>query len=171
MNEYELDGSELVLRKQASERAEKLNQEWQAQKPAVATHTVPTTIEQMLSAARSRLRRLSPQDAFDAVAQKGAVLIDIRPERQRWLEGTILGALIIERNVLEWRFDPASSARLPIANNHDLLVIVICSEGYTSSLAAAALQGLGLWRATDVVGGFQAWSSADLPTIQGGTQS
>jgi rhodanese-related sulfurtransferase/mannose-6-phosphate isomerase-like protein (cupin superfamily) len=151
MNEYELDGDELILRGQALERVG-------------TTHAGPPTIEQTLAAARSRLRRLSPLDAFDAVARKGAVLVDIRPERQRSLEGTIPGALIIERNVLEWRFDPSSSARLPIATDHDLQVIVICSEGYTSSLAAVALKELGLRRATDVEGGFQGWRLAGLPT-------
>jgi len=73
----------------------------------------------------------------------------------------------VERNVLEWRFDPASSARLPVAH-HDLQVVVLCSEGYTSSLAAAALQELGVHRATDVVGGFRAWREAGLPTAPGG---
>ncbi len=90
---------------------------------------------------------------------------DIRPESQRAIEGSIAGALVVERNVLEWRFDPDSSTRLPVATDHDLQVIVFCSEGYTSSLAAAALQDLGLWRATDVVGGFHAWRASGLPTV------
>ena len=77
----------------------------------------------------------------------------------------IAGALIVERNVLEWRFDPSSSARLPIATDHDIRVIVFCSEGYTSSLAAVALKELGLWRATDVIGGFQAWKDKGLPIV------
>ena len=106
---------------------------------------------------------MSPNEAYEAVANTGAVLVDIRPQGQRALEGTIPGALIIERNVLEWRLDPASSARLPIATGHDIQAIVFCSEGHTSSLAAAALQDLGLWRATDVIGGVHAWSAADLP--------
>ncbi|MCP9964802.1 hypothetical protein LUX57_06345 [Actinomadura madurae] len=82
-------------------------------------------------------------------------------------EGEVPGALIVERNVLEWRFDPSSAARLPEATGHDLRVIVLCSEGYTSSLAAAALHDLGLTRATDVVGGFKAWRAAGLPTTGG----
>ena len=90
------------------------------------------------------------------------MLVDIRPQAQRLAEGEIPGAMIVERNVLEWRFDPASSARLPIAS-YDLQVIVFCSEGYTSSLAAAALQDLGVWRATDLAGGFRAWQAAGLP--------
>jgi len=99
------------------------------------------------------------------VAKTEAILVDIRPESQRAIEGSIAGALIVERNVLEWRFDPASSTRLPVATDHDLQVIVFCSEGYTSSLAAAALQDLGLRRATDMVGGFHAWHVTGLPIL------
>jgi rhodanese-related sulfurtransferase len=119
------------------------------------------TIDDVLAQARSRLRRLPPHEARDAVVT-GAVLVDIRPERQRAAEGEIPGALVIERNVLEWRFDPASQARLPVAH-YDLHVIVVCSEGYTSSLAAAGLQDLGVHRATDLDGGFLAWRAAGLP--------
>ena len=79
------------------------------------------------------------------------MVVDIRPAAQRAAEGELPGALVVERNVLEWRFDPASDARLDIAD-HDLAVIVLCQEGYTSSLAAAALHELGVWRATDVSG-------------------
>jgi rhodanese-related sulfurtransferase len=119
------------------------------------------TIDEVLAEARSTLRRLTPRQA-EVARQAGGVLVDIRPEAQRRLEGAIPTALVVERNVLEWRFDPASSAALAIAD-HDLLVIVVCSEGYTSSLAAAALQRLGVHRATDVIGGFQAWQAAGLP--------
>ena len=94
-----------------------------------------------------------------------AVLVDIRPFHQRQEEGEIPGALIIERNVLEWRFDPRSAARLDIANRYDLRVIIFCSEGYTSSLAAKSLQELGLWNATDIVGGYKAWKAAGLGRI------
>ena len=94
-----------------------------------------------------------------------AILVDIRPESQRATEGSIEGALVVERNVLEWRFDPASSARPAVATDHDIQVIVFCSESYTSRLAAIALQDLGLCRATDVVGGFQAWTASGLPTV------
>jgi len=97
------------------------------------------------------------------VAKENAVLVDIRPASQRAVEGTIPGALIVERNVLQWRFDPISDARLSIANDPDLQVIVFCSEGYASSLAAADLQDVGLWRATDIVGGFRAWLEMGLP--------
>jgi rhodanese-related sulfurtransferase len=119
------------------------------------------TIDEVLADARRRLKRLDPHEAF-AAARDRAVLVDIRPAAQRAAEGEIPGALIIERNVLEWRFDPASDARLPVAS-YDLQVIVFCSEGYTSSLAAAALQELGVRRATDLAGGFRAWEAAGLP--------
>ena len=119
----------------------------------------------MLSAARARLRRLSPDEAYEAMINKEATLVDIRSESQREFEGSIADALVVERNVLEWRFDPASSARLAVATDHDIQVIVFCSEGYTSSLAAIALQDLGLHRATDMIGGFQAWRAMGLPTI------
>ncbi len=121
------------------------------------------TIDQILAEARARLDRLSPVQASRA-AREGAVLVDIRPAAQRGTEGEIPGALIVERNVLEWRFDPASDARLPQAN-YDLQVIVVCSEGYTSSLAAAALQDLGISGATDLDGGFRAWQAAGLPVL------
>jgi rhodanese-related sulfurtransferase len=110
----------------------------------------------VLSDARARLQRLTPEQAREAVAT-GAVLVDIRPAAQRATEGGPTGALVVERNVLEWRFDPSSDAALPIAD-HDLQVVVLCQEGYTSSLAAAALQDLGVWRATDVIGGWAAWN-------------
>jgi rhodanese-related sulfurtransferase len=119
------------------------------------------TIDEVLAEARTKLKRLEPHDA-DAAAKDGALLVDIRPAAQRAAEGEIPGALIIERNVLEWRFDPASDARLPEAS-YDLQVIVLCSEGYTSSLAAAALQELGVHRATDLAGGYRAWEAAGLP--------
>ncbi|MBL7500772.1 rhodanese-like domain-containing protein [Frankia sp. CNm7] len=120
----------------------------------------------MLARARARLRRIDPAQAA-AESTSGALLIDIRPAAQRADEGEIPGALVIERNVLEWRLDPTSDARLPVATGDDLRVIVFCSEGYTSSLAAAALQELGLRYATDVVGGYQAWRAAGLPTTPG----
>ena len=94
--------------------------------------------------------------------------MDIRPAAQRAEEGEVPGALVVERNVLEWRFDPASDARLPVASGYDVEVIVLCSEGYTSSLAAASLHELGLSRATDVIGGFRAWRAAGLP-VSGGS--
>lgn len=119
-------------------------------------------IDDILAAARTRLRRVLPAQAY-ARQRCGAVLVDIRPVAQRRATGEIPGALIVERNVLEWRFDPRSPARLPIADRYDLSVIVFCQEGYTSSLAAAALQDLGLDNATDMIGGFAAWAADGLP--------
>jgi rhodanese-related sulfurtransferase len=119
------------------------------------------TIDEVLADARARLRRVTPDQARREAAA-GALLVDIRPQAQRAAEGEIPGALIVERNVLEWRFDPASGARLPQAG-YDARIIVFCSEGYTSSLAAAALLDLGVSRATDLDGGFRAWRRAGLP--------
>ncbi len=119
-------------------------------------------ISEVLEQARTRLDRLEP-DQGGAAMQDGALLVDIRPQAQRAGEGQVPGALVIERNVLEWRLDPASDARLPEAGSYDLCVIVMCSEGYTSSLAAASLQDLGLSAATDLAGGFQAWARSGLP--------
>jgi rhodanese-related sulfurtransferase len=120
------------------------------------------SIDELLAAARARIARVGPNEAAARVAS-GAVLVDIRPAAQRAVEGEVPGALVVERNVLEWRFDPASDARLEVATGFDVDVIVLCSEGYTSSLAADALRSLGLHRATDVVGGFRAWVAAGLP--------
>jgi rhodanese-related sulfurtransferase len=124
------------------------------------------SIEEILAAARRRLTRLHPRQAFQE-HRDGALLVDIRPAAQRATEGEPSGALTIERNVLEWRLDPASTARLPQIEGYDVRVIVLCSEGYTSSLAAATLHDLGLTRSTDVIGGFRAWAAAGLPTMAG----
>ena len=130
------------------------------------TPTTPSntgkTVEQLLDEARARLRRLSPIETADALAA-GALVVDTRPTAQRGSEGALPGALVIERNVLEWRLDPASPDRIPEVTGHDQVVVVVCSEGYSSSLAAAALQELGLRNATDLEGGFQAWKAAGLP--------
>jgi rhodanese-related sulfurtransferase len=124
------------------------------------------TIDEVLADARARLERVTPVEAAARMA-RGAVLVDIRPAAQRAGEGEVPGSLVVERNVLEWRFDPLSDARLPEATGYDVDVIVLCSEGYTSSLAADALRSLGLHRATDVIGGFHAWLAAGLPTTGG----
>lgn len=123
-------------------------------------------IDAMLAEARAGLDRLAP-GAAAAEVTGGAVLVDIRPAAQRAEEGSVPVALVVERNVLEWRFDPTSDDRLPAATGDDVRVIVLCSQGYTSSLAAASLRSLGLRRATDVVGGYQAWKAAGLPTGNG----
>ena len=125
------------------------------------------TVDELLADARARIARVSPQQAATRVA-RGALLVDIRPAAQRAREGAVPGALVVERNVLEWRFDPASDARLPEATDYDVDVIVLCSEGYTSSLAADALRSLGLHRATDVIGGYCAWAAGGLPTRPAG---
>lgn len=119
------------------------------------------TIDQMLEEARSQIDRMYAFELPDAVA-RGAIVVDIRPQAQRAMEGTLPGALAIERNVLEWRCDPTSSAHLALAVDHAVEWVIVCSEGYTSSLAAASLQQLGLHRATDLVGGYQALKAAGL---------
>lgn len=122
-------------------------------------------IDHHLADARSRLQRVTPRAAFQEVLWRRATLVDIRPEAQRAVEGepaASIAALTIERNVLEWRLDPRSDARLPIAAP-DLRVIVLCQEGYASSLAADSLARLGVRHATDVIGGFAAWRSLGLP--------
>ena len=130
-----------------------------------ATQRRVRTIDELLADARARLQRLDAVTAAAAIIHDDAVLVDIRPVAQIAVEGAVPGALRVERNVLEWRFDPASQARLAIAA-YDLQVIVLCSEGYTSSLAAASLQEVGVLRATDVIGGFHAWRAASLPWTQ-----
>ena len=112
-------------------------------------------IDKVLDDARARLDRLQAKDV-PAALQRGAVLIDIRPQAQRDREGRVPDALVIERNVLEWRCDPTSDAKIPEAVGDDVEWVVLCSEGYTSSLAAASLVDLGLHRSTDVVGGYHA---------------
>lgn len=126
------------------------------------------SIDSLLATARSSLQRLNPQDAHVRV-NHGALLVDIRPIEQRRIEGETTQAIYIERNVLEWRFDLFNEWHIPEAKSYDQEVIVLCSEGYTSSLAAHALQQLGFWQATDVEGGFIAWKNAGLPTQPGGT--
>ena len=121
------------------------------------------SIDEILGEVRARLCRLGPEEAGAAMAS-GAVLVDIRSQAQRAGQGLVPGALHVERNVLEWRFDPRSPARLPQAGYH-LRIIVMCVEGYTSSLAAASLQDLGVAGATDLAGGFRAWQRAGLPVL------
>jgi rhodanese-related sulfurtransferase len=166
MNKYELAGERLVplgvedeTRAQAARTAAGIDG---TDRP-VAARRRRRSIADVLDAARAKLSRLLPGEALHAM-EDGALLVDIRPAGQRAAEGAIPTALIVERNVLEWRFDPLSDARLAVATDYDLQVIVVCSEGYTSSLAAAALHDLGLSRATDVIGGFKAWRAAGLPT-------
>ncbi|OCH87015.1 Rhodanese-like protein [Obba rivulosa] len=125
------------------------------------------SIAQILADARARLERLTPQRAYEALTDTSrpwpVVLVDIRPEAQRQVEGGIRGAMIIERNVLEWRFDPQCPHRLSVADRYDLQVVIFCQESFTSSLAAASLHDLGMLQATDIIGGFAAWKEARLP--------
>ena len=118
-------------------------------------------VDELLTAARGRFDRLAAADV-PAALERGAVLVDIRPAALRAEEGDVARALVIERNYLEWRLDPTSDARIPEATGDDVEWVVLCSEGYTSSLAAAALLDLGLTRATDVAGGYQALRAAGV---------
>ena len=122
----------------------------------------PRSAEAMLAEARERLRRLDPR-AASAAMTGGAVIVDIRSDVQRERDGVVPGSLRIQRNVLEWRCDPASDYRDPRVSDPNREVVLMCNEGYQSSLAAAALQELGLAKATDLEGGFQAWREAGLP--------
>jgi rhodanese-related sulfurtransferase len=124
------------------------------------------SIDEVLVDARSRIGRLTPAEAAARMAD-GALLVDTRPAAQRAREGSVPGALVVERNVLEWRFDPRSDARLPQATGYDVEIVILCSEGYSSSLAADSLRALGLTRTTDVIGGFGAWAAAGLPVVRG----
>jgi rhodanese-related sulfurtransferase len=124
-------------------------------------------IDEILADARGRLRRVTPDEAFREQAE-GAALIDIRPAAQRARMGEIPGSIIVERNHLEWRLDPECEARLPWVTGYHHRVIVFCEDGYTSSLAAAALHDLGLHRATDLIGGFRVWAAEGLPTAAAG---
>ncbi|MFJ6635341.1 rhodanese-like domain-containing protein [Streptomyces sp. NPDC091376] len=119
-------------------------------------------IDELLERVREGLDRVGPREAFEAAAD-GALLVDIRYAALRNRDGLIPGALVVERNELEWRLDPLGSHRAPEATSHDLRVVVVCNEGYASSLAAASLKQLGLHRATDLAGGFQAWRAEGLP--------
>jgi rhodanese-related sulfurtransferase len=122
----------------------------------------PRSVDEMLAAARSRLRRVDPAQAF-AEQAGGALIVDTRTFEQRRAQGLIPGAKVIDRTVFEWRLDPTSATADPAVGDHDRRIIVVCSQGYSSSLAAASLQSLGLHRATDMIGGFEAWLADGLP--------
>jgi rhodanese-related sulfurtransferase len=122
---------------------------------------VTSRIDAMLQSARARLHRLDAAEVPTAL-RRGAVLVDIRPQAQRAREGDVTAALVCERNVLEWRCDPTSEARWPQAVDDDVEWVIVCSQGYTSSLAAASLVDLGLHRATDVAGGYHALAAAGV---------
>jgi len=122
-------------------------------------------INELLDQARRRLIRVTAEQAA-AEQAAGALLVDTRTSEQRSRDGQIPGALVIDRTVFEWRLDPTSRSRIPEAKDHDIRVIVICAQGFSSSLAAASLQDLGLVNATDVIGGFDAWKAAGLPSVR-----
>lgn len=130
---------------------------------AVGMSERPVGIDELLERVREGFERAEPREAHDAVLAGDALLVDIRYAALRDRDGLIPGALVVERNELEWRLDPQGSHRAPEATSHDLRVVVVCNEGYASSLAAASLHRLGLRRATDLAGGFQAWRAAGLP--------
>jgi rhodanese-related sulfurtransferase len=133
----------------------------------VTVTATPRSVDQVLDEARASLDRLTAHQAAVAV-REGALLVDTRYAALRDRDGSIPGALVVERNELEWRLDPQCDHRLPEAAHHDLQVIVFCNEGYASSLAAVSLHNLGLHRATDLIGGFQAWAAAGLPVVPPG---
>ena len=120
--------------------------------------------DRLLERARSRLVRVDAARAAVELAA-GALLVDIRPADQRAVQGDIPGAVVVDRNVLEWRLDPASPWHIASVIDHDVRVVLICAQGFQSSLAAANLQDLGLVSATDVIGGFEAWHAAGLPVL------
>jgi rhodanese-related sulfurtransferase len=113
-------------------------------------------VDELLADARRRIFRVGPE-RLDSVMAEGGIVVDIRPEGQRAAEGALEGAVIVERNVLEWRLDPNGIHRIPEVRDHDQQVVVVCSEGYASSLAAASLVDLGFTRAGDLDGGYAAW--------------
>jgi rhodanese-related sulfurtransferase len=123
---------------------------------------MPLTLDELIERARRDLVRVEPEQAAAEFAG-GALLVDIRPADQRLEGGLVPGATVIDRNVLEWRLAPDSEWRIDAVDGPKTRVIVLCNEGYSSSLAAATLKELGLVNATDVVGGFQAWKAAGLP--------
>ena len=124
---------------------------------------LPVGIDELLERVRQGYERIEAREAYDAARRGEALLVDIRYAALRERDGLVPGALVVERNELEWRLDPRGSHRAPEATSHDLRVVVICNEGYASSLAVESLHRLGLRRATDLVGGFQAWKASGLP--------
>ena len=122
------------------------------------------TIDELLASVRARIDRVHPREVPARVAA-GALLVDTRPWEQRCRDGAVPGAVVVDRNVLEWRLDPASPDRIPQVTGYDLEVVVLCNEGYSSSLVADTLRALGLARSVDVIGGFVAWAAAGLPVV------
>ena len=133
--------------------------------------TGDVTIDEVLEAARARLPGRPGPHELENIRAAGGLLVDIRPIEQRQRDGELPGAEIVDRNVLEWRLDPASDHRIDAVTGYDQAIVIVCNEGYASSLAAATLHDIGLHRATDLAGGYQAWlahqaataNSADAP--------
>ena len=119
-------------------------------------------IDELLEESRRGTARLTPHEVVDAAA-RGALVVDIRTERQRREQGEFPGAVVIDRTVLEWRLDPKSDDHIPEATDYDVEIVVVCRQGYSSSLAAATLRALGLQRATDLAGGVESWIEAGFP--------
>ena len=130
--------------------------------PGVRGPADDSAVARNLARAREGLARISAEQAFDEV-QQGAVLVDTRTFEQRRVQGDVPGALRIDRTVFEWRLDPTGPWCIPQVTGPDTRIIVMCRQGFSSSLAAASLQALGLRRATDIAGGFEAWRDAGLP--------
>ena len=122
------------------------------------------TVDELLERVRSRIDRVEPAEAARRLVA-GALLVDTRPVEQRQRDGEVPGAVVVDRNVLEWRLDPASPYQIPQVTGYDLEVIVLCNQGYSSSLVADTLRTLGLRRAVDVAGGFEAWAAQGLPVV------
>ncbi|TFV76665.1 rhodanese-like domain-containing protein [Blastococcus sp. CT_GayMR19] len=139
---------------------------WPAEAGAPDRPAGSCTVDELLARVRGRIERVEPAVAWSRLAA-GALLVDTRPSEQRDRDGEVPGAVVIDRNVLEWRLDPAGPDRLPEVTGYDLEVLVLCNEGYSSSLVADTLRTLGLTRAVDVIGGFVAWAAAGLPTTGG----
>ena len=142
---------------------------------AVGVDTVPVTdpvteqppgVQELLDKCRVDMVRLTPEET-SAAAADGALVVDTRTETQRAEQGELPGAVVIDRTVLEWRLDPTSPDRIAEATDHDVRIVVVCRQGYSSSVAAASLRSLGLWRATDMSGGVEAWLAAGLPVGAG----
>ena len=115
-----------------------------------------------LAATRSGIDRYTPHETLHAM-ERGALVVDTRTETQRAEQGELPGVVVIDRTILEWRLDPASGAAITEAAGYDLEVVVVCRQGYSSGLAAASLRAVGLHRATDMIGGVEAWLAAGLP--------
>jgi rhodanese-related sulfurtransferase len=128
---------------------------------------MPRSIDELLARVRERIERVEPAEVPARLAG-GALLVDTRPVEQRARDGEVPGAVVVDRNVLEWRLDPASPHRIPEVTGYDLEVVVLCNQGYSSSLVADTLRSLGLYRAVDVIGGFEAWAAAGLPITRPG---